>query len=76
MRAGNDLGVEISYRAAADDLIVMRDLIYEAIEEKPDGLAVSICNAAALGPALHAAVTSGIPTVSLNSGSDVFHGPA
>ncbi len=54
------------------DMVEMARLIDQAVAEKPDGLAVSIPDANALGPSIRRAVRSGIPVVSLNSGSDVF----
>lgn len=73
-RAGKDLGVDVSYRCnpGGYDLEAMRKLIDEAVEERPDGLAISFPDTATLGPAVERAVAAGIPTVSLNSGSDVF----
>ena len=49
----------------------MRELIDEAVDSKPDGLVVSIPDPA-IGPAIRRAVRSGIPVVSMNSGSDLW----
>lgn len=53
-------------------MVRMAQLIDAAVASKPDGLAVSLPDADALGPAIKKAVAAGIPVVSLNSGSDVF----
>src|SRR5262249_53708006 len=53
------------------DMVSMAQLIDAAVASKPDGLAVSIPDADALGKSIQAAVKAGIPVVSLNSGSDV-----
>ena len=49
----------------------MAQLIDAAVASQPDGLVVSIPDAAALGNSIKNAVASGIPVVSMNSGSDV-----
>jgi simple sugar transport system substrate-binding protein len=49
----------------------MSELIDQAVATKPDGLVVSIPSDG-LEPAIRRAVKTGIPVVSINSGSDVF----
>jgi simple sugar transport system substrate-binding protein len=49
----------------------MRQLIDEAVADRPDGLVVSIPTPA-LGGAIRRAVRAGVPVVSINSGSDDF----
>jgi simple sugar transport system substrate-binding protein len=71
-QAKKDLGVNVTYRSPQKfDVVSMRQLIDSAIASKPDGLAVSIPDATALGPSVQKAVKAGIPVVTLNSGSDV-----
>jgi simple sugar transport system substrate-binding protein len=71
-RAAHQLGVSVSYSAPdTTDMDRMKQLIQQAVATDPDGLVVSIPDARALGPAIRAAVKSGIPVVSLNSGNDV-----
>jgi simple sugar transport system substrate-binding protein len=71
-QAKKDLGVDVTYRSPQKfDVVSMRQLIDSAIAAKPDGLAVSIPDATALGPSVEKAVKAGIPVVTLNSGSDV-----
>ncbi len=66
-------GVTVEYRAPETfDMVKMAQLIDAAVASKPDGLAVSIPDADALGPSIKNAVAAGIPVVSLNSGSDVY----
>jgi simple sugar transport system substrate-binding protein len=70
--AKKDLGVKVTYRSPQKfDVVSMRQLIDSAIAAKPDGLAVSIPDATAIGPSVQKAVKAGIPVVTLNSGSDV-----
>jgi simple sugar transport system substrate-binding protein len=62
----------VEYRSPETfDMVTMAQLIEAAVASKPDGLAVSIPDADALGAAIKGAVAAGIPVVSLNSGSDV-----
>jgi simple sugar transport system substrate-binding protein len=65
-------GVNVEYRAPDTfDMVKMAQLIDAAVASKPDGLVVSIPDADALGPSIQSAVQSGIPVISMNSGSDV-----
>lgn len=71
--AQKDMGVSVEYRAPETfDMVRMAQLIDAAVASAPDGLAVSLPDADALGPSIKNAVAAGIPVVSLNSGSDVF----
>jgi simple sugar transport system substrate-binding protein len=70
--ASKDLGVTVEYQAPQTfDMVAMSQLIDAAVASKPDGLVVSIPDAAALGPSIKAAVAAGIPVISMNSGYDV-----
>jgi simple sugar transport system substrate-binding protein len=73
VQAQKDLpGIAIEYHSPeVFDMVAMKQLIDAAVASKPDGLAVSIPDASALGPSIQAAVAAGIPVVTLNSGSDV-----
>jgi simple sugar transport system substrate-binding protein len=65
-------GATVEYRAPDTfDMVQMAQLIDAAIASQPDGLVVSIPDPAALGDAIKNAIASGIPVVSMNSGSDV-----
>ena len=69
--AGKDLGVKVDYRAPETfDMVAMAQLIDAAVNQKPEGLVVSIPDADALGPSIQKAVAAGIPVISMNSGSD------
>jgi simple sugar transport system substrate-binding protein len=71
--AARQMDVVVSYRAPdVYSVERMKELIDQAVASKPDGLVVSIPEAA-LGPAIRRAVRAGIPVVSINSGSDVYH---
>jgi len=73
LRAGNDLKFKSYYRTTQTlDLEGMSKLIYQAIQEKPDGLVVSMPNPQILGPPVKAAIAAGIPVMTMNSGYDVF----
>ena len=70
--AGKDTGAKVDYRAPETfDMVAMGQLIDAAVNQKPDGLVVSIPDADALGPSIKRAVAAGIPVISMNSGSDV-----
>ncbi len=70
--AASQMKVSVSYKAPdAFSVTRMRELIDEAVDSKPDGLVVSIPDPA-IGPAVRRAVRSGIPVVSMNSGSDLW----
>jgi simple sugar transport system substrate-binding protein len=71
--AADDMGVEVQYQAPGTfDMVEMSQIIDAAVASAPDGLVVTIPDAAALGPSIEAAVAAGIPVISMNSGSDVF----
>jgi simple sugar transport system substrate-binding protein len=70
--AAKDMGVTVDYRAPETfDMVAMGHLIDAAANQAPDGIAVSIPDADALGPSIQKAVAAGIPVISINSGSDV-----
>ena len=67
--AAKDAGVKVSYRAPETfDMVAMGRLIDAAVNQKPDGLVVSLPDASALGPASQRAVKAGIPVITINSG--------
>ena len=69
--AAKDTGVKVDYRAPETfDMVQMGQLIDAAINQKPQGIVVSIPDADALGPSIQRAVAAGIPVISMNSGSD------
>ena len=71
-QAGEDMGVTVEYQAPQTfDMVEMSQLIDAAVASEPDGLVVSIPDAAALEDSIRAAVDAGIPVISMNSGSDV-----
>jgi simple sugar transport system substrate-binding protein len=70
--AGRQMDVVIDYKApdvySLDD---MSTLIDQAVASRPDGLVVSLPEPG-LAPAIRRAVKAGIPTVTINSGSDMY----
>jgi simple sugar transport system substrate-binding protein len=73
--AARQMGVQLEYRAPETfDIIRMAELVQSATNQRPAGLIVSIPDPAALGPSIQAAVRSGIPLLSINSGSEVASG--
>jgi simple sugar transport system substrate-binding protein len=71
-QAAEDLGVTVEYQAPGTfDMVQMGQIIDAAVASQPDGLVVSIPDADALGDSIRNAVASGIPVISMNSGSDV-----
>jgi simple sugar transport system substrate-binding protein len=73
-QAALDMGVTVNYSAPAteSDMVAMSQLIDAAVAKSPDGLVVSIPNPDALRGSIEAAISAGIPVISMNSGSDVF----
>lgn len=73
-KAAAEAGVELVYRSPATfDLDKMAALVSAAVDEKPDGLVVSIPNADAVAGPIRSAVDAGIPVITINSGFDVSH---
>jgi simple sugar transport system substrate-binding protein len=72
-QAAKDTGANVEYRAPETfDMVAMAQLIDAAVNQEPDGLVVTIPDAAALGSSIKRAVAAGIPVISMNSGSDVY----
>ena len=68
-QAGRDLNVKIEYHSAAGrDMDDMVSLINAVVHSKPDGLVVSIPSPPDLELSLKAAMFSGVPVISINSG--------
>ena len=71
--AAEELGVEVEFRAPESfDMAAMSALIDEAVASDPDGIVVTIPDRQGLADAIRAAVASGVPIVSVNSGSEAF----
>jgi simple sugar transport system substrate-binding protein len=69
--AGRQMDAVTSYRAPdVYSLEKMKDLVAQAVASKPDGIVVSFPEPRLAG-AVRRAVRSGIPVVTINSGSDV-----
>ncbi len=67
--AAKDSGAKVTYRAPETfDMVAMSKLIDAAVNQKPDGLIVSLPDASALGAAVQRAVKAGIPVITINSG--------
>ncbi|MEO0496492.1 MAG: substrate-binding domain-containing protein [Pseudomonadota bacterium] len=63
------VGAELEYNFdVSGDMAAMAALIEAAAASEPSGIIVSLPDAAALGPAIKAAVADGIPVVTMNSG--------
>ena len=74
-QAQADMGVTVEYLAPDTfNMVRMAQLIDAAVASAPDGLVVSIPDADALGGSIRDAIASGIPVISMNSGSDVRKG--
>ena len=70
--ARDELGITVEYLAPDTyNMVRMAQLIDAAVASAPDGLVVSIPDADALGDSIRDAIASGIPVISMNSGSDV-----
>lgn len=63
------VGADLEYNfAPSGDMADMAKLIEAATATQPDGIIVSLPDAAALGPAIKGAVASGVPVITINSG--------
>lgn len=71
--AERQTGAAVSYRAPDSFSVTqMRRYIDQAIVDHPDGLVISVPDPVTLGPSIRRAVEAGIPTITINSGSDSF----
>lgn len=67
--AASEMRCDLEYRSPEKfDMVAMAQLIDAAVAAKPDGLIVSIPDAAALSASIRAAVAAKIPVISINSG--------
>ena len=72
-KACKDMKVSCKYTAPATfDMVEMSKLIDNAISQKPKGIIITLPDAAALGKSVKAAISAGIPVISMNSGSDDY----
>lgn len=69
-KAGSDEGVTVTYRDSNNDPTKQAQLIDAAVNEKVDGLVVSMANPDALKASIQKAVAAGIPVITINSGQD------
>ncbi|MEP6599276.1 MAG: sugar ABC transporter substrate-binding protein [Actinomycetota bacterium] len=66
-QAGKDMGVSIDYQSSGDPK-AQASLIDAALNQKPDGLVVSMANPEALKTAVENAVKGGVPVITINAG--------
>jgi simple sugar transport system substrate-binding protein len=67
-KAGSDLGLNLTYESDGDPQ-KQAQLIDAAVNQKVDGLVVSMANPAALKASIQKAVAAGIPVITINSGA-------
>jgi simple sugar transport system substrate-binding protein len=67
--AGEDLGVSVDYQSDGDPQR-QSQLIDAAVNQDVDGIVVSMANPDALQASIEAAVSAGIPVVTINSGGE------
>ncbi len=73
VQGGKDMGVKVNYSAPDTfDMVKMGQLIDAACAKNPSGLVISLPDATALGPSVKKCISSGIPVISANSGSDAY----
>jgi simple sugar transport system substrate-binding protein len=68
-KAGKDMGDQVSYQSDGDPQ-KQSQLIDAAVNQKVDGLVVSMANPDALKASIQKAVSAGIPVITINSGQD------
>ena len=66
-KAGSDLGLNLTYSSDGDPQ-KQAQLIDAAVNQKVDGLVVSMANPGALKASIQKAVAAGIPVITINSG--------
>jgi simple sugar transport system substrate-binding protein len=72
-KACKDMKISCKYTAPATfDMVEMSKLIDNAVSQKPKGIVITLPDAAALGKSVKAAISAGIPVISMNSGSDDY----
>jgi len=69
-KAGSDEGVTVNYQASGGDPAKQAQLIDAAVNEKVDGIVVSMANPDALQGSIKKATAAGIPVITINSGQD------
>jgi len=69
LQAGKDMGDNVTYQSDGDPQ-KQSQLIDAAVNEKVDGLVVSMANPDALKGSIEKAVAAGIPVITINSGQD------
>ena len=67
--AGEDLGIDVDYQSDGDPQR-QAQLIDAAVNQEVDGIVVSMANPDAIQESVEAAVSAGIPVVTINSGGD------
>jgi simple sugar transport system substrate-binding protein len=67
VQAGKDMGDTVSYQSDGDPT-KQSQLIDAAVNQKPDGLVVSMANPEAVKASVEKAVAAGIPVITINSG--------
>ena len=71
LAAAKQLGVTVNYQAPETwDVVRMRQMLEAAVASKPDGLVISIPDAAALEAPVKAAKAAGIPVVVIDTGEE------
>jgi simple sugar transport system substrate-binding protein len=68
-KAGKDMGVDLTYESDGDPQ-KQAQLIDAAVNQKVDGLVVSMANPDALKASIQKAVAAGIPVITINSGGN------
>ena len=69
-KAGGDMGDTVTYQDSGGDPAKQSQLIDAAVNQKVDGLVVSMANPDALKASIEKAVAAGIPVITINSGQD------
>lgn len=66
-QGGKDMGDTVTYQSSGDPA-TQAQLIDAAVNQKPDGLVVSMANPEALKASVQRAVAAGIPVITINAG--------
>ena len=70
--SGKIYGAKTSFQATGNNPADEAKAIDQAVAQKVDGIAVTLADAGAEGPAIKRAIAAGVPVITINSGSGEF----
>lgn len=71
-QAAKDLGADLTYETSGGDVRKQVEMINAAVATKPSAIVTTLTNPGAFAPAIKRAAAEGVPTFSLNSGTQDY----